>query len=460
MKSKMTEGKIFSKLLLFALPLVIGSIFQLTYNLFDYIILGWFSDNPIFSQAAIGVAGPIMNIFISLFSGLCVGAGIHSSELFGKKDITSLKRQYTSFAIVFGLISLLVSILFVIFLNPILTISNVVDPLLKKEAYTYLIIVSIGFVFCFIYNLYASTLRSMGDSIASLLFLIISCVLNILFNILFVVVFNLNVIGVAIATTISQLLSAVSIVIYGKTKYKEVLIFKKNEIVIDRKLLKISTSYAIASALQQIVLYVGKYLVSIQINKYDAVVIDAFSASSKIDDFVFAPAQNFAHATAIFIAQNKGAKQYDRAKKGYKVGFLLNLIYGVVITTIIFVLKEPVLNLFISNNPEILESKQLVIDGGLTYLSIMCMLYMLPCITNSIQCYFRGVGKLNIVFYSTTVQIIARVTFVYILIGLLSKPLEAVAYACGIGWLFMIAFELPILIYYYKTNKNLIINKI
>ena len=135
MKSKMTEGKIFSKLLLFALPLVIGSIFQLTYNLFDYIILGWFSDNPIFSQAAIGVAGPIMNIFISLFSGLCVGAGIHSSELFGKKDITSLKRQYTSFAIVFGLISLLVSILFVIFLNPILTISNVVDPLLKKEAY-------------------------------------------------------------------------------------------------------------------------------------------------------------------------------------------------------------------------------------------------------------------------------------------------------------------------------------
>ena len=459
MKSKMTEGKIFSKLLLFALPLVIGSIFQLTYNLFDYIILGWFSDNPIFSQAAIGVAGPIMNIFISLFSGLCVGAGIHSSELFGKRDITSLKRQYTSFAIVFGIASIIISLLFIALLNPILTISNVIDPMLKKETYSYLLVVAIGFVFCFIYNLYASTLRSMGDSISPLLFLIVSCVLNVILNILFVVVFKLDVIGVAIATTISQFLSAVSIVIYGKIKYKEVLVFKKNEIVIDKKLLKISTSYAIASALQQIVLYVGKYLISIQINKHDTVVIDAFASATKIDDFVFTPAQNFAHATAIFIAQNKGAKQYKRAKRGFLTGFLLNMGYGVLITLIVLVFKEGALNLFINNNPEVSVSKQEVVAGGLKYLNIMCMLYMLPCITNSIQSYFRGVGKLNIVFYSTTVQIIARVAFVYLLVYLIHKPLEAVGYATGLGWVCMIAFELPILIYYLKTNKNLIIDR-
>ena len=95
----------------------------------------------------------------------------------------------------------------------------------------------------------------------------------------------------------------------------------------------------------------------------------------------------------------------------------------------------------------------------LKYLNIMCMLYMLPCITNSIQSYFRGVGKLNIVFYSTTVQIIARVAFVYLLVYLIHKPLEAVGYATGLGWVCMIAFELPILIYYLKTNKNLIIDR-
>lgn len=458
MKQKMTSGKIFSQLLIFALPLVIGSLFQLTYNLFDYIILGWFSSNPIINQAAVGISNPIMNIFISLFSGLCVGAGIHSSELFGKKDNGSLKKQLSSFLLSFGFVSIVLTILFVLFLNPILTISNVTDINLKSSAKTYLLIVSIGYVFCFIYNFYASSLRSIGDSVASLLFLFISCVSNIILNIIFVVIFKLEVIGVALSTVLCQFISALSIMIYAKTKYKDIFIFKRKEYIIDFKLLKISSSYAIASALQQVVLFIGKYLVSIQINKFDAITIDAFAASTKIDDFVFSPAQNFAHATAIFIAQNKGAKQHLRAKKGFFVGFLLNLIYGVIIISVILLVKMEVLSLFISNDLNIAESKNEVIRHGVIYLNTMCMFYMLPCITNSIQSYFRGIGKLNIVFYSTTVQIIFRVLFVFILIPLISSPLKAVAFASGIGWVFMILFELPILIHYYKTNKNFIIN--
>lgn len=457
MKRKMTEGKIFPNLLAFSLPLVIGSLFQLAYNLFDYIVLGWFSSTPIESQAAIGIASPIMNIFISLFSGLCVGAGIHSSELYGNKDIKNLKRQFSSFLLVFGIISLGITLIFLFFLKPILTLSNVYDPFLQKEATTYLSIVAFGFIFCFFYNFYASVLRSMGDSMSSLIFLIISCVLNITLNIVFVVSFNLDVFGVALSTLISQIISAIAIIIYAKIKYPTVFKFKLEEFVIDKELLKISSSYAIASALQQIVLFVGKYLISIQVNKYDAVVIDAFSAASKIDDFVTSPAQNFAHAAAIFVAQNKGAKQYKRAKKGFGAGIGLNLIYGVIITIVLFFTKEYLLNLFISNDVSIIESKQLVIEGGNRYLTIMCMLYLLPCVTNSIQSYFRGIGKLNIVFLSTLVQIIFRVLFVYVLIYLSIDCLSSTAFATGIGWIVMIAFELPILIHYFKSNKNLII---
>lgn len=458
MKKKMTEGKIFPQLLTFALPLVIGSLFQLSYNLFDYIILGWFSKEPILNQAAVGIANPIMSIFVSLFSGLCVGAGIHSSELFGKKDTVSLKKQLSSFLLVFGLISIGLTIVFVLFLDPILTISNVDDIYLKQTAKMYLSIVALGYVFCFIYNFYASSLRSMGDSFASLLFLIISCVLNIILNIVFVVFLKLEVVGVALSTTLCQFISAIAIMIYGKVKYKSVLVFKKDEYVIDKTLLKVSSSYAIASALQQIVLFVGKYLISIQVNKFDAPVIDAFAASTKIDDFVFSPAQNFAHATAIFIAQNKGARKHQRAKKGFLVGVLLNMIYCVIITTTIIVVKRPVLNLFIGNDPMIQQTKNEVIAAGLTYINTMCFLYVLPCITNSIQCYFRGIGKLNIVFYSTTVQIIFRVLFAIVLLSFISHPLKAIALATGIGWCFMIMFELPILIHYYKRNKNFIIN--
>lgn len=455
-KRLMTEGNIYTRLLIFAFPLVIGSIFQLTYNLFDYVVLGWFASDPIASQAAVGVANPIMNIFISLISGLCVGAGIHTSELFGKKDNVNLKRQISTCIIVGGIVVIALTLLFIILLNPILYISNVLEDGLKEDVYLYLLIISIGFIFSFIYNIYASILRSFGDSVSSLLFLIVSCILNVVFNIIFVIVCKMEVLGVAISTTISQCIAAISIVLYGKIKYKDVLILKRSEYVIDKKLLKITASYAIASCLQQIVLWVGKYIISTQINKYDYITIAAFSSATSIDQFFFSAAQNIGHATAIFIAQNKGAKQYKRAKKGFFAGLSINMVYGVIISILVVLLNSTLLSLFISNDPKIQLAKDQVIQLGLEYLHVMAFLYLCPCITNSLQSYFRGIGKLNFVFYSTTVQIIFRVSSAVLLINLTNKPMSSTAYATGIGWLFMILFELPLLIYYIKTNKTLI----
>lgn len=452
----MTEGKIYPQLFLFALPLVIGSIFQLSYNLFDFIIIGWFSSTPISSQAAVGIANPIMSIFISLFSGMCVGAGIHSSELYGKNDETNLKRQFTSCLIAGFIFSLVVTIFFVVFLNPILKISNVTDINLKEQVRTYLLIIAIGFVFCFIYNIYASFLRSIGDSYSSLVFLVVSCILNVVLDLVFVITFKMEVFGVALSTTISQVISAILIMLYGKIKYKNLLRFKLNEYVIDKSLLKTSSIYAAGSAMQQIVLFVGKYLISIKINTYDETVIDAFSSATKLDEFFFAPAQNFGHAAAIFISQNKGAKKYERAKKGWWAGFTMNLIYGVIISTLIALFKEQIMNMFISSDEGISSSKDAIVELGVNYYSIMALFYIFPCITNSLQSYFRGIGKLNFVFYSTFVQIIARVSFVYIFASMsFINPLQATAYATGVGWGFMISFEVPFLLYFYRTNRGL-----
>lgn len=454
-KVNMTEGNIYSKLLIFALPLVIGSLFQLTYNLFDYIVLGWFSDTKIASQAAVGVANPIMNIFLSLISGLCVGAGIHTSELYGKKDINNVKRQFSSCLIAGGIAIISLTVLVMALINPILDISNVYEPSLRSSVFTYLLIVASGFIFSFIYNLYASVIRSFGDSYSSLIFLILSCVLNIAFNILFVLGFKLDVLGVALSTTISQLISAISMVIYAKVRYKDILVLKRNEYIIDKSLLKISSSYAVASALQQIVLFVGKYIISTQVNRYDNVTIDAFTSATNIDQFFFAPAQNFGHAAAIFIAQNKGANNPKRAKKGFLAGLSMNMIYGVIITLLLIFLRRDMLSLFLSTEESVQASKEQVINSGMLYMNIMCFLYLCPCLTNSIQSWFRGIGKLNYVFYSTLVQIIGRVTSTLILIHLTNDPLSSTAYGTGIGWAFMIGFEVPFLIHYWKTEKNL-----
>ena len=131
-------------------------------------------------------------------------------------------------------------------------------------------------------------------------------------------------------------------------------------------------------------------------------------------------------------------------------GFLLNIIYGVFISTIIFVIKKPVLNIFVSSDAALITSKTEILNNACTYLNIMCCLYMLPSITNAMQSFFRGSGKVTIVFLSTLVQITARVIFVI----LLSKPMISAAFGTGIGWIFMIAFELPILIVHFKKLKE------
>jgi len=443
---KMTKGKIFPQLLKFALPLVIGSLFQLTYNLFDFVVLGWFSSKPIESQAALGVASPIYNIFISLISGLCVGFAIHSSELYGKEDIQSLKKQFTSFLIVFGLFSIALTFLFNIFINPLMTLSNVKDDSLRIDAMIYLGIASLGFICSFFYNIYACFLRAMSDSLASLLFLILSCILNIVLNIILVVNYNLEIVGVAVSTVVSQFLSAIAIVIYGKLRYKNILVFNIKEYVIDFKLLKKSASYAIASALQQIVLFVGKFIVSIQINGFDAYYIAAYAGATKIDEFVFTPTQNFGHAASIFMAQNKGDGNNKRYKQGFKTGFLLNIVYGIIISFVVFFLKEELVDLFINKNT---PDRSLVIEKGILYLSYMSFLYIIPAITNSVQSFFRGLGKLRLVFLSTTANIIGRVITIVVLIKLIA-PMEASAFANLGGWITMLLFEVPFLVYHYK----------
>lgn len=448
---KMTDGPIIPQVFLFSLPLILGSILQLTYNLFDFVILGWFSSEPITAQASLSIAGPIFNIFISLISGLCVGFAIHSGQLFGEGDTPSLRKQFTSCLIVFGVFSLLLTLLFNVCINPIMLLANVRDATLKHEAVVYLGVTSLGFAFSFLYNLYASFLRSLGDSLASLIFLALSCVINIGLNILFVVSFKLDVVGVALATVISQAISAIAIIVYGKLRCRDVLIFKPNEYRIDWSLLKTSSSYAVASAMQQIVLYVGKFIISTQVNAYDAYTIAAFGGATKIDNFVFAPTQNFGHASSIFMAQNRGAGKKDRYKKGFFAGLGMSWIYGILISIIIYFVRYPLLNMFISSET---VNRELVIASGMTYLGIMSFFYIMPATTNSLQSFFRGLGKLQIVFLSTFIQIVFRVIAMIVLIKLTDSPMESAAYATVIGWGFMIAFELPCLVYRWRHLDN------
>lgn len=192
MAKDMTKGTITSQLILFTIPLILGNLFQLTYNAADSVIVGKFlGDNAL---AAVGTAGPVMNLVILFFSGMCMGAGIIMSTMYGAKDYDRLEKQISTSLIGGLVVSILISLFMFLFATPILRLMKVPDEVLPGAS-GYLRIIFAGLIFTFIYNFLSNTLRALGDSKTPLYFLTISAVLNIILDLLFVVVFRWGVNG-------------------------------------------------------------------------------------------------------------------------------------------------------------------------------------------------------------------------------------------------------------------------
>ena len=261
---------------------------------------------------------------------------------------------------------------------------------------------------------------------------------------LFTFGFDLGVFGVALSTIISQAITMLICIFYA-AKISQLFRFKLNDFKVNGPMLVQTSKYAVASALQQVVLHVGKSVVQSEINILSIEEQAGFNIGTKIDDYAMTPAQCIGNAIAVFLAQNRGAKQRSRVKKGFLIGMLLELSFGLSVSILIFIVKRPFASLFTND--------KLAITYTVKYVSVMVFLYLLPSTTNGLQSYFRGLGNLIVVFLSTLVQIIFRVSAAYIIIP--KVGVEGGAYATLVGWIAMISFELPILIYFWKKNIKL-----
>lgn len=442
-KIEMTQGNILKKILLFTIPLIIGNFFQLLYNTVDMIIVGQFCGTE--AVDSIGAAIPVFNVLSFLVIGLCNGMNILMSEFYGAKKMDTLKKEIGICLDLISIITIVLSIICIIFAPNILIAMQIKSELLN-DAVIYLRITIAGLLFSGIYNVYSAALRSIGDSVRPLYFLIISTVLNITFDILFVYIFNLGVLGVALATTIAQFLAMVTCIIYGM-KTSSLFHFQLEDFKIEKGLLINTLAYSLASAMQQIVLQVGKALIQVNINALPLKEQAGYNFGTKIDDYVLTPAICIGNSVAVFLAQNRGAGKRDRYKKGFLIGMAMELIYTISIAIVISILKLPLLQLFTKDAE--------IYPFGIAYLSVMCFLYVLPGLTNGEQSYFRGLGKLYIVFLSSFVQIIFRVIAAYILIP--KYGVSGGAWCTLVGWIAMLSFETPILLYYWFKNKGLIL---
>ena len=436
----MTSGPIKSHIIHFTLPLIIGNFCMLTYNAADSVIVGRFIGTN--ALAAVGAASPIMNIVLFLIVGICLGMSVLMGNFFGAGDIAKLKREISTALIAGGVFTLVIVVLGLIFSHAILYLLHTPAEIID-DATLFLRIIFVGMFFTFIYSIYASTLRSMGNSNASLYFLIASAVLNVMMDLLLVVVLKLGIAGAACGTVIAEALSALFCIIYVRKRIP-FLKYTRREFVFDWSLLRETVNYSSAAAMQQVCLQIGKLLVQGAVNPLGVFSIAAFNAANRIDDFVTIAQQNIAHGTTGFLAQNKGGGKADRIRKGFYTGVKMEMIYSLVMMVTIYIFCRQFVRAFVGN-----EGVK-VVDSGVQYLKIMSFLYFLPALTNIIQGYFRGLGMLKITLNSTFIQIVGRVMAAYLMAPYLG--LKGIAWACLVGWICMLAYELPPFIKTWKKN--------
>lgn len=443
MTNDMTRGRILPQLISFTIPLVLGNLFQLTYNAADSMIVGRYLGGQ--ALAAVGTAGPIMNLAILFISGMCMGAGILISTQYGAKQQDVLERQIST-TLLSGLVfSFFVTLSMMVLAKPVLTLIRVPEEILDS-ACGYLRIIFTGFLFTFAYNFFSSTLRALGDSKASLYFLVISSVFNIAGDLLFVAVFRWGVNGSALATVLSQMICCLCCMIYIQKKVP-LLRLGKRWLIFDKCLLSRTFSFGITSALQLMCVQLGKVCVQSMVNMQGIAFMAAFTAVNRVDDFALTPQQNIAHAATTFMAQNKGAGQEKRMKQGFFCGVLVELCYTAAVGSCVFLFAEPIMKLFL---PE--ESAEVIVLG-VTYLHLISFLYLLSGSGNIVQGFFRGIGDLKVTLISSLLNISVRVIAVFFMLQVSNGGFGCLAWACCFGWISMNLLEIPLLIKKIRSMK-------
>ena len=439
MTKDLTTGKIMPILVKFTIPLVLGNLFQLTYNAVDSIIVGHFVGKG--ALAAVGICNPITTLMILFLNGLCMGASILMGMQYGAKEYDTLHRQISTTLLSGVVFSLTLTTLCVLFAGPILTMLQV-DPSIFAMTRGYLRIIFLGMVFTFLYNFFASTLRALGDSSSPLYFLIISAVLNIFGDLFFVVVLKAGSNGCAISTVLSEALCSLFCVIYIQKKVPLLRLGKK-WLVFDSGLLKRTIAYGWASAMQQATVQLGKIGIQAIVNTMGVSVAAAFAVVNRIDDFAYTPEQNIAHAMTALMAQNKGAGKRDRMREGFCCGLVLEVIYGIFIFLVCYLLARPLMLLFVKDEE--------VIGHGVIYLHLISLMYVLPALTNGLQGFFRGIGDMKVTLISSFVNMGVRVLAAIPLVFILGLGIEALPYSYLAGWIGMLLVETPLLVRIYHT---------
>ena len=378
----MLRGALLPNIILYTVPIILTSILQLLFNAADLVVVGRFCGS--ISVAAVGATGSITNLIVNLFIGLSVGAGVTLAHaLGGREEETAHRTVHTALptALVCGVV---VSIIGVVFSKTFLQWMGTPEDVLPLSA-VYMKIYFCGITFTMVYNYCAAILRAAGDTKSPLIFLSLSGVVNVLLNVVFVTQFHMNVAGVALATTISQGISAVLVTI-ALMRRTDCCKLDLRKMRFYRPQLMKMIRIGLPAGIQSSLFAISNVMIQSSINSFGSVLMSGNSAAGNIEGFIYA-ALNAYHQTAVnFIGQNVGAHQYQRVKKTLGVCLGCTLVTGVCMSLAIYSFGPTLLSIYITDSAE-------AISYGMLRLGIVCLSYFLCGLMDVSTGALRGMGE-------------------------------------------------------------------
>lgn len=442
MNRDLTKGPVLRTMLRFSLPMILGNLLQQCYNLADTWVVGRFLGSN--ALAAVGSSFTLMTFLTSILLGLCMGSGAVFSMRFGQKDERALKESVRTSFLLISVLTVILNVLAFVCLDGIRIFLQVPDAVwgLMRD---YLKIIFCGIAATFLYNFFASYLRAVGNSIVPLWFLAVSAVLNIGLDLWFVIGLSRGVGGAAEATVLSQYIAGVGIMVYAVLRCPELR--AKEKFRLRRRSLREIADYSVLTCVQQSVMNLGILMVQGLVNSFGALIMAAFAAAVKIDAFAYMPVQDFGNAFSTFTAQNYGAGEKERLRKGLKDALGVSVLFSLAVSAVVFLFARPLMGLFVDS------AETQIIEEGVRYLRIEGAFYFGIGVLFLLYGLYRAVGRPGMSVVLTVLSLGTRVVLAYALSAIPALGVVGIWWSVPIGW--ALADIVGILYYVFRKKKLL-----
>ena len=436
-RNSLTEGPIWKGILLFAMPILLGNIFQQFYNTFDSWCVGNFiGENAL---AAVSSSGSLIFMLVGFFNGVAMGAGVIIARYYGARDFAAMRRAIHT-DVAFGLAAgVALSIIGVVFSPTILRWMGTPEEVMPQSV-SYFRFYFCGAVFTVMYNIFVGILHALGDSRHPLIYLMVSTVVNIVLDLLFVAVLHMGVGAAALATTISQGISAVLCCIRLMKVEKDYRLVP-GEIRFHMESLRNIIRFGLPSGVQNSVIALANLVVQSNINAFGREAMAGCGAYSKLEGFAFLPVTCFTMALSTFVGQNLGAGRYDRVKKGAAFGICCCMLLAELVG-LVFYFFAPGLIGFFNDGP-------VVVDFGSRHMRTICLFYCLLAFSHCMAAILRGAGKATVPMVTMLVcWCLIRVTYITVAVRIVNE-LTTVSLAYPITW---VCSSIVFLTYFLKVD--------